>query len=154
MADRAFDEFHHESHMQKAFEQARLAVDRGDHPFGSVLVCDDAVVMAESNRVNSESDLRRHPELHLAYRGCRELTSAERAETVMYTSTEPCPMCAGGMVAAGFGRVVYSVSSVEMAAFTGGDPSVRAGTILDGVSPVSGPVLNEEGRRLHEAFDW
>jgi len=114
MSDTSFEEFRHESHMRRAFELAREAVDRGDRPFGSVLVRDGSVVMAESNRVNSETDIRRHPELHLAYRACRESTPAERAETVMYTSTEPCPMCASGMATAGFGRVVYSVSSDEM----------------------------------------
>ena len=154
MSGTAFDEFRHESHMQRAFELAREAVDRGDRPFGSVLARDDSVVMAESNRVNSETDIRRHPELHLAYRACRELTPAERAETVMYTSTEPCPMCASGMATAGFGRVVYSVSGTEIASFTGGEPSVRSATILDGVTEVVGPVLNDEGRQIHRAFDW
>jgi len=154
MSDTSFEEFRHESHMRRAFELAREAVDRGDSPFGSVLVREDSVVMAESNRVNSETDIRRHPELHLAYRACREFTPPERAETVMYTSTEPCPMCASGMATAGFGRVVYSVSSDEMAAFTGGEPPVRSATILDGVSEVTGPVLNDEGRQIHRAFDW
>jgi len=154
MSDVAFERFRHESHMRRAFELAREAVDRGDRPFGSVLVREDSVVMAESNRVNSEADIRRHPELHLAYRACRESTPAERAETVMYTSTEPCPMCASGMATAGFGRVVYSVSGAEMSAFTGGEPSVRSATILDGVSEVVGPVLNDEGRQIHRAFDW
>jgi tRNA(Arg) A34 adenosine deaminase TadA len=154
MVEAAFDEFRHESHMRTAFEHARAAVARGDHPFGSVLVRDDSVIMTESNRVHSEDDIRRHPELHLAHRACREFTPEERARTVMYTSTEPCPMCAGGMASAGFGLVVYSVGSAEIAAFTGGDPSVRSETILDGISAVTGPVLNDEGRQVHEEFDW
>lgn len=149
-----FDEFDHETHMRRAFELAREAVDRGDRPFGSVLVREDEVVMADSNRVLTENDVRRHPELHLAYRACRELTPEERAETVMYTSTEPCPMCAGGMVTAGFGRVVYGVGGDEIAEFTGSESSVRSAAILDDVTDVVGPVLNEEGRRLHEEFDW
>lgn len=152
MTDVVFDEFNHESHMRTAFELAREAVGRGDKPYGSVLVRDDSVVMAESNRVNSEADIRRHPELHLAYRACETLTPAERAETVMYTSTEPCPMCASGMSSAGFGRVVYSVSSAELTEFSGGEPPVRSETILDGVTAVVGPVLNEEGRQIHQAF--
>jgi tRNA(Arg) A34 adenosine deaminase TadA len=149
-----FDAFDHTSHMRAAFDLAREAAARGDEPFGSVLVRDDAVVMRESNRINTETDLRRHPELHLAYRACREYTAEERAETVMYTSTEPCPMCAGGMAAAGFARVVYSVSSEEVAGFTGREPTVRSATILDGVTEVVGPVSNDEGREVHREFDW
>jgi tRNA(Arg) A34 adenosine deaminase TadA len=140
--------------MRRAFALAREAVDRGDRPFGSVLVRDDSVIMTESNRVLTADDIRRHPELHLAYRACRELDADERAETVMYTSTEPCPMCAGGMVSAGFARVAYSVGSDDLAALTEGDPPVRSAAILDGVSDVIGPVLNEEGRQLHQEFDW
>jgi len=140
--------------MRRALALAREAADRGDRPFGSVLVRDDSVVMSESNRVITADDIRRHPELHLAYRARRELDADQRAETVMYTSTEPCPMCAGGMAAAGFDRVVYSVGSDELTDFTGDAPSARAATVLDGVSDVVGPVLNEEGRAIHSDFDW
>ena len=150
----AFDEFDHESHMQRALELAREAADRGDRPFGSLLVRDESVVMTNSNRVITENDIRRHPELHLAYRACRELTPEQRAETVMYTSTEPCPMCAGGMTSAGFGRVVYSVGSDELAEFTGVEPSVPSAEILEGVSEVVGSVLNEEGLKVHRNFPW
>jgi len=154
VSDPQLDGFDHESHMREAFDLAREAAARGDRPFGSVLVRDDAVVMAESNRVVTESDVRRHPELHLAYRACRESDPAERAETVLYTSTEPCPMCAGGLVRAGLGRVVYSVGGDEIGAFTGNGPAVRAAEILDGTTEVVGPVLNDEGRRIHRTFDW
>ena len=121
MSDPTEAEFDDESHMRRAIELAREAVARGDRPFGSVLVREDSVVMSESNRVNTEDDIRRHPELHLAYRACRELSPGERAETVMYTSSEP---------------------------------SVRSREILDGVTEVRGPVLSDEGRRIHEEFDW
>jgi tRNA(Arg) A34 adenosine deaminase TadA len=140
--------------MRRAIELAREAVARGDNPFGSVLVRDDAVIMTASNRVNTADDIRRHPELDLAYRACRELSPTERAETTMYTSTEPCPMCSGGMASAGFDRVVYSVSGPEVTAFTGSPPSTRCADILPKTTDVVGPVLNEEGRRLHEEFGW
>ena len=154
MAAGTVDDFDHDSHVRRAIELAREAADRGDEPFGSVLVREDEVLVTESNRVVTDDDIRRHPELHLAYRACRELTPAERASTVMYTSTEPCPMCAGGMVQAGFDRVVYSVGGDEIAAFTGSNPAVRAAEILDGVTDVVGPVLNDAGRRVHESYDW
>jgi tRNA(Arg) A34 adenosine deaminase TadA len=154
VTDDAIDAFDHERHVNRAIELARTAAERGDHPFGSVLVRDDAVVAEASNRVVTEDDLRRHPELDLAQRAYRESGPAERARTVMYTSTEPCPMCAGGLRSAGLARVVYSVGADEVAAFTGGDPSVRAAEVLDGITAVVGPVANEAGRTVHEAYDW
>ena len=140
--------------MRKAFELAREAANRGDRPFGSVLVRDNTAVMTDSNRVLTENDIRRHPELHLAYRACREYDPGTRSETVMYTSTEPCPMCASGMATAGFGRVVYSVGSDEIVEFTDNMTSVRSAEILTGVSDIVGPILNDEGRQIHNEFDW
>ncbi len=149
-----FDSFDHESHLRRAFALARSAADRGDRPFGSVLVRDDEVIMEASNHVVTEDDVRRHPELHLAHRARRELDRDARRETVMYTSTEPCPMCAGGLRYAELGRVVYSVGGDEIGEFTGQETPVRSAAVLEGVTDVVGPILNEDGRQLHEEFDW
>ncbi|WP_324758811.1 nucleoside deaminase [Haloarcula sp. GH36] len=149
-----FDAFDHDAHMAKAFVRARVAAERGDRPFGSVLVRDDEIVMEASNRVVTEDDVRRHPELDLAKRALQELTVEERAETVMYTSTEPCPMCAGGIRHAGLGRVVYSVGGDEIGEFTDQDAPVRSAAILDGVTEVVGPHSNAAGREIHERYDW
>jgi tRNA(Arg) A34 adenosine deaminase TadA len=154
MRDVSDDLSDREAHMRRAFELAREAARRGDEPFGSVLVRDGTVVMEASNRVRTADDIRRHPELHLAHRACREHGRDARGEMVMYTSTEPCPMCAGGMVTAGFDRVVYSVGGDELAAFTGGESPVRSAEILGGISDVVGPLLNEAGRRIHREYDW
>jgi len=148
----------HETYMRRAFELAREAADRGDEPFGAVLVRDDEVVMEDSNRINTEDDIRRHPELHLAYLAAREMSPQERAETVMYASTEPCAMCARGMLSAAFGGLVYSVGGDEILEFTGvherDEPAVRSADILKGVTQVEGPFMNDEGRAIHEEFDW
>ncbi|WP_138008025.1 nucleoside deaminase [Halalkalirubrum salinum] len=147
------DAFDHESHMRRAIELAREAAERGNHPFGTVLVRDDEIVMEDRNTVVTENDIRRHPELHLAMEATRKMSDDERAETVMYTSTEPCPMCAGGMRYAGFDRVVYSVGSNEIVEFTSSEPfPVRSAAILAGITDVVGPVLNEDGRAVHEDF--
>lgn len=115
----------------------------------------DTIILTDSDREATADDIRRHPELHLSYRACRELDPDERAETVMYTSTEPCPMCVGGMAKAGFGRVVYSVGSDEVAEFTGDEPSVKSTQIFSaGISNVVGPVLNDGRPQIHEKFDW
>ncbi len=137
---------------RRAIELAREAVEEGNRPFGSLLVHDGEVVMEARNRVLTENDVRRHPELHLAYRARAELDEGTREKTTMYTSTEPCPMCAGGLYYAGLDRVVYSVSAPEIGEFTGTAPPVRAATILEGVTTVEGPVCNDEGRAVHEAF--
>ncbi|MCL9815499.1 nucleoside deaminase [Natronocalculus amylovorans] len=147
------DEFSHEVHMRRAIELAEQAVEHGNRPFGTVLVHNNEIIMEEENRVITENDIRRHPELHLAMRACNELDESVRAETVMYTSTEPCPMCAGGIRYAGLNRIYYSVGSDEITEFTGSSPiTVRSAAILSGITDVIGPVLNEEGRAVHDSF--
>ena len=152
MTDLAFDEFDHETHMQRAFELARTAVDRGDRPFGSVLVRDDEIVMEASNRVLTESDVRRHPELELAHRAMREFDPDERAEIVMYTSTEPCPMCAGGLYHAGVRAVVYATSAERLGELRDAEMVCPSPTVFErGSDPVvvAGPVLPDAGDAVH-----
>jgi len=145
----------HERYMDRAIALAREAVDRGDEPFGSVLVRDAAIVAAARNGVNTRDDLREHPELTLAAEAARDMTPAERAQTVMYTSTEPCAMCAGGIYHAGLGAVGYSVSADRVAELAGGDFAVPSADVFAYGSrdiDVFGPVLPEAGAAVHTNY--
>ena len=146
------DAFDHESHMREALDCAREAAARGDEPYGSVLVKDDEPVMAAGNRIVSDNDLRAHPELTLAKRAAAERDDAE--ELVMYTSTEPCPMCAGGIDIAGLRAVVYSVSGERAAALQGSEPLLSSTAVFEaGRSDVRviPDVLKAEGEKIHDA---
>lgn len=143
----------HEAHMHRALELAREAADRGDEPFGSLLVAASAgdVVMEERNAVTTANDIARHPELTLARRAAAERDDA--GDLVMYTSTEPCAMCSGGIYIAGLRAVVYSVSAERAAELAGGGGLVvPAADVFDrGRDPVEvvGDVLQEEGEQIH-----
>jgi tRNA(Arg) A34 adenosine deaminase TadA len=146
-----FAGFDHAAHIERAIGLAEEARERGDDPYGSVLVREDCVVMEARNAVVTENDLAAHPELALARRAARELAPETRREVVLYTSTEPCPMCAGGLYHAGLPAVVYSVSA-ERAGELGTDLVVPSATVFSGGRrpvAVAGPVLPEAGERLH-----
>jgi len=146
-----FADFDHASHTQRAIDLAHEARERGDDGYGSVLVREDRIVAEARNAVVTDDDLRAHPELELARRAVREFTLEERVETVLYTSTEPCPMCAGGIYHAGLPAVVYSVSA-ERAGEFGTDLVVPSSEVFAGGSRevwVAGPVLPEEGEAFH-----
>ena len=105
------------AHLQRCVELAKEAAERGDHPFGSVLVSNDGRVLAErSNRVVTSGDVTAHPELHLAQWASVHLTAGERADATMYTSGEHCAMCAAAHVWAGIGRLVYVLSAEQIRA--------------------------------------
>jgi tRNA(Arg) A34 adenosine deaminase TadA len=155
MPDPDLDALEHEPYVDRAIELAREAGERGDGPFGSLLVLDDEVVLEARNRERTDDDITRHPELTLARRAARELTPAERARTVMYTSTEPCPMCSGGLAIAGLGAVVYSVSNARAAEAFGGSEGVPCEEICDRWGrpvDVVGGVLEADGLAVRRAF--
>lgn len=145
-----FDAFDHESHMRRAIELAREAAGNGDGPYGSVLVKNDEIVMEARNTEETDDDIRAHPELTLAKRAAAERDDA--GELVMYTSTEPCPMCAGGIDLVGLDKVVYSVSGQRAGEIYGGGGLLPSTTVFEaGRSDVAvvPDVLQEEGEQVH-----
>ncbi|GII57636.1 tRNA-specific adenosine deaminase [Planotetraspora thailandica] len=126
----------------------RLAADSraaGDAPFGSLLVGPDGTVLAEDhNTVLSDGDISAHPELKLARWAARELDPATAAATTMYTSCQPCGMCAGAIERSGLGRVVFALSAEQLADLK--PHASSAGVRQDG------PALLEEARVPVEGY--
>lgn len=150
--DLDLDALDHDRFVRRAIELAREADAAGDEPFGSVLVRDGAVVAEARNRVRTENDIAEHPELALARRAAADSDPAERARTVVYTSTEPCPMCAGGIAIAGLGAVVYSVPGARLAALAGGRQDLPCGEVFERRGAdvaVVGEVRLEAGLAVH-----
>ncbi|MFW6265470.1 MAG: nucleoside deaminase [Halanaeroarchaeum sp.] len=149
------DERDHEAYVRRAIELAREAGERGDGPYGSILVKEGEIVAEASNREHTDDDIALHPELMLARAAANEMSPEERGETVMYTSTEPCPMCATGIVYAGLGGVVYSVSGAAVEAAVGGETGFPCEAVFDSFGAdvaVVGDVLESEGLDVHREF--
>ncbi|MBO4269259.1 nucleoside deaminase [Microbispora triticiradicis] len=128
-----------EEFLRRAIAIAAHAITLGDAPYGSLLVGPDGTVLAEAhNTVRRDDDISSHPELKLARWAARELDPDTAAGTTMYTSCEPCGMCAGGIVRSGLGRVVFALSTAQLIELNpaGGWPTV----------PQDGPALFEEAR--------
>ena len=145
-----------ETFVQDALELAREAVSDGNTPFGSLLVVDETVRKRSKNTTLTDDDITAHPELKLARWAARELDPEERTDCTMYTSTEPCEMCATAIYYAGLGRVVYSVSGASLANLQGKEHSgLTCAEVVErkgGSTAVDGPVLEAEGLRIHEEF--
>jgi tRNA(Arg) A34 adenosine deaminase TadA len=94
------------------------------------------------NTVSSERDVTAHPELKLARWAGRELAAEVARETTMYTSCEPCGMCAGAIESSGLGRVVFALSTEQFYELA------PAQALLDASRPVAyeGPALLDEAR--------
>lgn len=109
----------HLSHLRAAIAVARRAREKGNHPFGALLVDADGVVLLEAeNTVNTEHDCTGHAETNLVRMACRRYERAVLERCTLYTSTEPCAMCAGAIHWSGIGRVVFGLSEAGLYALT------------------------------------
>ncbi|MGY0006111.1 nucleoside deaminase [Micromonospora sp. I033] len=128
-----------ERHLRRAVELAAAARAAGDGPFGSLLVDTDGRVLAEEvNTERTDGDVTAHPELKLARWAARQLTPEAAAVATLYTSCQPCGMCAAAIERSGLGRVVYALSAEQLAGLRPAPPA----------TPVAyaGPALFDEAR--------
>ena len=135
----------HERYLRAAIERAAANRAAGGAPFASLLVGEDGTVLAEDvNTVDADDDMTAHPELKLARWAASNLTPEAAAETVMYTSCQPCAMCAGAIERAGLLRVVYALSSEGLASLN------PAATVLP--VPILAGGLAAEARAAVEGY--
>lgn len=100
--------------LKRAVELAKLALNKGEEPFGSVLVSESGEILFEGHNETVSIDATRHPEFEIARWAAKNLTPEERKKATVYTSGEHCPMCAAAHGWAGLGRIIYAASSKQL----------------------------------------
>lgn len=149
-------------YLKRCVELAGIALEKGDEPFGSVLVSATGDVLFEDHNHVAGGDHTQHPEFAIARWAANHLPLEERSKATVYTSGEHCPMCAAAHGWVGLGRIVYASSSKQLTDWLsdmGAAPSrvrnLAIGEVIkDAV--VDGPVaeLAEQVHNLHQrSFD-
>jgi tRNA(Arg) A34 adenosine deaminase TadA len=146
--------------MRAAIAVARRARENGNHPFGAVLADARGRILIEAeNSVVTEGDCTGHAETNLMRQASQEYDHDFLATCTVYTSTEPCPMCAGAIFWGNVRRVVYGLSQQGLYEMAAADRQevLRLPCrelLARGQKPVEvvGPILEEEARRVHEGF--
>lgn len=107
-------------YLRQAITLADKARERGNRPFGALIVAADGRVLAEACNANGESgDCTAHAELS-AIRLASPLHSREELTlATLYSSAEPCVMCAGAIFWSAIGRVVYGIDAERLRVFRG-----------------------------------
>ena len=95
--------------MALALRHAEEAFARGDWPVAAVIVRDGRVLGIGQNRQNTESDVTWHAEFDAMRTAARTHGAARVAGSTVYSTMEPCPMCAGAMKLAGIARLVLGL---------------------------------------------
>jgi tRNA(Arg) A34 adenosine deaminase TadA len=146
--------------MRRALDVARSSREKGNHPFGALLVDQEGQILIEAeNTVVTDKDVTGHSETNLMRQASRQSDADFLATCTVYTSTEPCPMCAGAIFWGNVRRVVYGLSEDGLYALVGEEGEevlkmpcrevfVKGNKHIE----VIGPVLEDEAREVHEGF--
>lgn len=110
------------AHLTRTIALADQAVAEGNHPFGAVLVAADGRVLAEATNSHSVDGGPGHAEANLARDAARRFDIATLRGATLYTSVEPCAMCAGTLYWAEIGACVFAMTERALGALTGDDP--------------------------------
>jgi guanine deaminase len=125
-----------EQFMQRALAlSAQALAEPGTEPFGAVVVKDGAIVGEGFNHSVAHSDPTSHGEVEAIRDACRKLGTVSLAGCQLYTSCEPCAMCAAAMHIAGIGQLYYAASLAQ------------SGEAFDGVSVAARHPIDVEALR-------
>ena len=137
--------------MKAALEEAALALGHGDVPVGAVVLVDGEVVARRHNERERLGDPTAHAEV-LALRDAAGVVGSWRlSRATLVVTLEPCPMCAGAMVAARVGRLVFGAPDPKAGA-CGTLYNLCADPRLNHELPVRGGVLANEAAGLLTTF--
>jgi tRNA(Arg) A34 adenosine deaminase TadA len=148
----------HETFLRRSFDVARRARTRGNHPFGAILVnaAGEALIEME-NGFLPDRDMTAHAEQLLATAASKQFGSDFLSGCTLYSSAEPCAMCAGAIYWSGIGRVVFGLSERRLKTITGDHaenptldlPCRTVFATGQRHVKVIGPLLEEEAAALH-----
>ncbi|MFW6189935.1 MAG: tRNA adenosine(34) deaminase TadA [Planctomycetota bacterium] len=140
-----------EQRMRLALRQAEAAARAGDVPVGCVVFSADRLVARERNRRASLQDPTAHAEILALRSAARKLGTWHMEEATVYVTVEPCCMCAGALVNARVGGLVYGAEQPKSGA-CGSLYDIPRDERLNHRLPVRGGVLAQEARRLLQEF--
>jgi tRNA(adenine34) deaminase len=137
--------------MRQALAEARRAADLGEVPIGAVVVKDGEIVGRGHNRREVDGDPLAHAELLALREAARRVGGWRLAGCTMVVTLEPCPMCAGALVASRIDRLVYGAADPK-AGYCGSLGNLVQDARLNHRLEVSSGVLAEESAALLRGF--
>jgi xanthine permease len=149
-------------HLRRCIALASQAREGGQHPFAALVVDENGHVLMEAQNQSRppEGDPTQHAELVAASKVSKLVPPERLAKATLYTSAEPCSMCAGAIYWANIGRFVYALSEQKLLVLTGANEenptfSLPCREIFARGQrrvEVIGPLLEEEAAKPHDGF--
>lgn len=153
----------HVFYLRRCVELSQQARDAGNTPFGALLVdAEGNIVMEQGNIEITEKICTGHAEATLAARASHEFDKPFLWTCTLYTTAEPCAMCAGAIYWANIGRVVYGITERRLLELTGSneqnptfdlpcrDVFARGQKDITVIGPIA--EVEVEAAKVHEGF--
>lgn len=137
--------------MRLALAEAGRAAELGEVPVGAIAVLDGEVIGRAYNRKEADNDPTAHAEMLALRQAAARLDNWRLIGVTLYVTLEPCPMCAGAMIQARLGRLVYGARDRRFGA-DGSVVSVLAEPRFNHLVAVTAGVLEDEAADLLQAF--
>ena len=137
--------------MRQAVAAALEAKERGEVPIGTSIVLGETVLAVAGNRTRTDSDPTAHAEIVALREAAAKVGNYRLPEAVVYSTIEPCVMCAGALIQARVKRLVYGARD-ERAGAVESHFRVCDTDFLNHRIEVTAGVLEEECRELMQEF--
>ncbi len=103
-------------YMKLAVQEAEYGVNNKEGgPFGAVIIKNDKVVASSHNTVLLDNDPTAHAEVNTIRKACKELNTYDLSNCILYTTSEPCPMCASAIIWSNIKTVYYGTDRKDVA---------------------------------------
>jgi len=148
-------------YLRDAIRMSHVAKQRGNRPFGAVVISPKGTVLAEAYCNTTETgDCTGHAETNAVRMLSPKISRDELANATLYSSAEPCVMCAGAIFWSGIQRVVFGIDAKRLRIFRGDrleqkDAELSCRDVFKASShPIEciGPALIDEASQIHEGF--
>ncbi len=141
----------HRDYMAQALAEAAACAETGDVPVGCVIVREGEVVACGRNRREALSDATAHAEVEALRQASAALGRWNLSDCALYVTLEPCPMCAGAILNARIGTVVYGARD-ERAGACGGLFDLFSERVLHHPKVYAGVMADESVQLLQTFF--
>lgn len=135
-----------EQYMQRALDEARLALKEGEIPIGCVIVCKDRIIARAHNLTETLCDVTAHAEMQAITAAANLLGGKYLTDCTLYVTVEPCAMCAGAIGWAQIPRIVYGAADEKRGY------QLLAPHAMHPKATITGGILEEECRQLMQFF--
>lgn len=137
-----------ESHMRRCLALARRALDAGDVPVGSIVVRDGRIIGEGIEVTRATLDPAGHAEVDALRAACRALGTLDLSGATLYSTVEPCVLCAFAIRQTRIARVVFGVAAGALGGASGPYPLLADATLRSAPPTVLGGLLAEACQRL------